>query len=127
MAQNKQFAMVAPNRRKITERTNMIRSRLFSTFVVATALAATLIIAGCHGNNPNGVYTDSTGRATLEFKDGKAYMNLGGLAIDGTPYDVKDDKITIHYPSDGMLAVYSNMTVNSDGTLQSGMGIWKKK
>jgi hypothetical protein len=55
-------------------------------------------------------------------------MNLGGMAdTDGTPYDVNADKITIHYPSDGMMAAYSNMTINSDGSLQSGMGTFKKK
>jgi hypothetical protein len=65
---------------------------------------------------------------TIEFKDGKAFLNLGGTAdTDGTPYEVNGDKITIHYPSDGMLAGFSNLTVNSDGTLQGGMGILKKK
>ena len=37
-----------------------------------------LFAAGCHSNTPSGVYTDSTGRLTIEFKDGKAYLNLGG-------------------------------------------------
>ena len=106
----------------------MTRNRLFTAFVAATALAVALVVAGCHSNSPRGVYTDSTGRITVEFKDGKAYMNLGGMAdTDGTPYDVSADKITIHYPSDGMMAAYSNMTINSDGSLQSGMGTFKKK
>jgi hypothetical protein len=106
----------------------MVRSRYFLTLVAATALAMTFIVAGCHGSGPSGVYTDGTGRITVEFKDGKAYMNLGGMAdTDGTPYDVNGDKITIHYPSDGMMAAYSNMTINSDGSLQGGMGTFKKK
>jgi hypothetical protein len=107
----------------------MIKSRFFISFVSATALAVTLIVAGCHSNSgPDGVYTDSTGRLTLEFKGGKAYLDLGGTAdTDGTPYDVNGDKITIHYPSDGMLAQFSTLTMNSDGTLQGGMGILKKK
>ena len=40
---------------------------------------------------------------------------------------VSADKITIPYPSDGMVAAYSNMTTNSDGSPQSGMGTFKKK
>ena len=106
----------------------MVRSRLFTAFFAATALAVALVVTGCHGSGPSGVYTDGTGRITVEFKEGKAYMNLGGMAnADGTPYDVNADKITIHYPSDGMMAAYSNMTINSDGSLQSGMGTFKKK
>ena len=106
----------------------MVRSRLFLTFMAETALAMTLIVTGCHGSGPSGVYTDGTGRITVEFKDGKAYMNLGGMTdTDGTPYDVNGDKITIHYASDGMMAAYSNMTINSDGSLQGGMGTFKRK
>ena len=65
----------------------MVKSRFFISLVSATALALTLIVAGCHSNNPDGgVYTDTTGRLTLEFKDGKAYLNMGGLADpDGYP------------------------------------------
>jgi hypothetical protein len=40
----------------------------------------------------------------------------------GTPYDVNGDKITVYYPSDGMMAQYSNRTINSDGSLQGDMG-----
>ena len=106
----------------------MVKSRFSSTLVAVAFLAVTLIATGCHGNSPSGVYTDSTGRITLEFKDGKAYMNLGGMAdTNGTPYDVNGNKITIHYPSDGMMGAYSSMTINSDGSLQSDMGIFKKK
>ena len=75
----------------------MVKSRFFITLVTATALAAAVIVAGCHSNTPDGVYTDSTGRLTLEFKGGKAYLNMGGMAdTDGTPYDVSGNKITIH-------------------------------
>jgi hypothetical protein len=108
----------------------MAKSRSFISLISATALAVALFVAGCHSsNNPDGnVYTDTSGRFTLEFKGGKAYMNLGGMAdTDGTPYDVNGDKITIHFPSDGMMAQFSNLTVNSDGTLQGAMGILKKK
>jgi hypothetical protein len=40
----------------------------------------------------------------------------------GTPYDVNGDKITVYYPSDGMMAQYSNRTINSDDSLQGDMG-----
>ncbi|MGH7840760.1 MAG: hypothetical protein ACREQT_04495 [Candidatus Binataceae bacterium] len=96
--------------------------------MATTALTVTLMLAGCRGSGPDGIYSDNTGRVTLEFRSGKAYMNLGGAAdTDGTPFDVNGDKITIHYPSDGMMAQFSNLTINSDGSLQSGMGILKKK
>ncbi len=107
---------------------NMVKSPFLVKLTIAAAFAATLFVAGCHSSSPSGVYTDTTGRLTLEFKDGKAFLNMGGMADpDGTPYDVKDDKITIHYPSDGMLASMSTLTINSDGTLQGAMGILKKK
>ena len=106
----------------------MIRNRRFRTLFAVTALAAALVVVGCHGNTPSGVYTDTTGRIILEFKGGKAYLNMGGMAdTDGTPYDVKGDKITIHYPSDGVLGSVSALTINSDGSLQGPMGTLKKK
>jgi hypothetical protein len=40
---------------------------------------------------------------------------------------VKGDKITIHYPSDGVLGSVSTLTINSDGSLQGPMGTLKKK
>ena len=71
---------------------------------------------------------DTSGHLSLEFRGGKAYLNMGGMADpDGTPYDVNGDKITIHYPLDGMLAQFSVLTINSDGTLQGAMGILRKK
>jgi hypothetical protein len=106
----------------------MVKSRRLVTFITMAALVAALSAVGCHSNTPSGVYTDTTGRITLEFKDGKAFLNLGGMADpDGTPYDVNGDKITIHYPSDGMMGTMSTLTINSDGTLQGPMGILKKK
>ena len=106
----------------------MLKHGFIATFVTTAVLAVVLIVTGCHGNTPDGVYTDSTGRLTLEFKGGKAYLNLGGVAdTDGTPYDVNGDKITIHYPADSMMAINWTLTINSDGSLQGGMGILKKK
>ena len=106
----------------------MVRNRVLRAFVAAAVLTVALVAAGCHSNTPSGVYTDTTGRLTIEFKDGKAYLNLGGTAdTDGTSYDVNGDKITIHYPSDGMLAQFQSLTINSDGSLQGGMGTLTKK
>ena len=106
----------------------MVKPRLLVTFVAMAAFAATLFVLGCHSSAPSGTYVDTTGRLTLEFKDGKAFLNMGGIAdTDGTPYDVSGDKITIHYPSDGMMATLSVLTINSDGTLQGPMGTLKKK
>jgi hypothetical protein len=106
----------------------MVKDCGYRALVAAAILMVALFAAGCHSNTPSGVYTDSTGRLTIEFKDGKAYLNLGGTAdTDGTPYDVNGDKITIHYPSDGMLAQFQSLTINSDGSLQGGMGTLTKK
>ena len=106
----------------------MIRNWRFRTLFAVTAIAAALVVVGCHGNTPSGAYTDTTGRITLEFKGGKAFLNMGGMAdTDGTPYDVKGDKITIHYPSDGVLGSVSALTISSDGSLQGPMGTLKKK
>lgn len=107
----------------------MVKSWAFVSLIAATALVAAFSVAGCHSNTPNGMYTDSTGRITIEFKDGKAYLNLGGMSDPngGTPYDVNGDKITIHYPPDSMIASMSVFTINSDGSLQGGGGILKKK
>jgi hypothetical protein len=105
----------------------MVKSR-FLNLLAVTALLATIAIAGCHSHSVEGTYSDATGRISLELKGGKAYLNLGGAADpNGTPYDVNGDKISIHYPSDGMLAAYSTMTLDSDGNLQSGFGTLKKK
>ena len=106
----------------------MVKSRRFITLVTASVLAVALVMAGCHGNRPDGVYTDTTGHLSLEFRGGKAYLNMGGMADpDGTPYDVNGDKITNHYPPDSMITQFSVFTINSDGTLQGAMGILKKK
>ncbi|HEY6419453.1 MAG TPA: hypothetical protein VIX59_10645 [Candidatus Binataceae bacterium] len=106
----------------------MVKSRLFVTLIATAALTATLVVAGCHGGGPSGAYTDTTGRMTMEFKDGKVFLNMGGMADpEGTPYDVNGDKITIHYAPDSILGQFSVLTINSDGTLQGPMGILKKK
>ena len=106
----------------------MVKSPRFITLITVAAFIATLSVVGCHSKTPSGVYVDTTGRLTLEFRDGKAFLNMGGVADpDGTPYDVNGDKITIHYPSDGMLGTLSTLTINSDGTLQGPTGILKKK
>jgi hypothetical protein len=104
----------------------MFKSR-FLNLLAATAVLAAIIVAGC-SHSVEGTYTDSTGRISLELKGGKAYLNLGGVADpDGTPYEVNGDKLLIHYPSDGMLAAYSTMTISGDGSLQGGFGTLKKK
>jgi hypothetical protein len=102
----------------------MVKSRFFVTLISATALAATLIVAGCHHNaSPDGVYSDSTGQMNLEFKDGKAHMNVGSMAdTAGSPYDVSGEKITIHTPAGDV-----QITMNSDGSLQTPTGVLTKK
>jgi hypothetical protein len=106
----------------------MVKSRLLVTTVPVIALTVALTLAGCRGGGPSGMYSDTTGRISIEFKNGKAYLNLGGAAdTDGTAYDVKDGKINIHYPGDSILGAYSTMTINNDGSLQSPMGTLTKK
>jgi hypothetical protein len=107
----------------------MAKAGFLTTLLTAAALTTLLIVAaGCRSNAVSGVYANSTGNITIEFRDHKAFLNMGGISDpDGTPYDVHGNKITVHWPKGGMLGGDTDLTINSDGTLQGPMGILHKK
>jgi hypothetical protein len=85
-----------------------------------------LTVSACGGgaSKLDGLYVNSNGQNTVEFKDGKAFVTMVGMASDAIPYDVKGDTITVHA---GGMAGDLVLTRSSDGTLQGPFGIMRKK
>jgi hypothetical protein len=95
----------------------------FRTYVAILLLALTLTAAACSADGKlDGVYVN--GQNSVEFRDGKAFLTMVGLASDAIPYDVKGNTITVHA---GGVAGDLVLTRNSDGTLQGPFGIMRKK
>jgi hypothetical protein len=92
--------------------------------VAALFLSASLALSACGASKLDGLYANSNGQSTVEFRDGKAFVTIVGGGSDATPYDVKGDTITIHV---GGMAGDLVLTRNSDGTLQGPFGIMRKK
>lgn len=84
---------------------------LFLVFVLAGAGLA----IGC-GSSPEGKYRDPSGSINAEFKDGKAYVALGGYAVDGT-YKIEGDKIIARGDFGMMLPSPLVFTINKDGSI----------
>lgn len=104
-----------------------VQASLFRTCLAVLFLSANLAaVSSCGAESKlDGLYVNSTGQNTVEFKDGKAFINIGGgLASDATPYEVKGNTITVHA---GGIAGDLVLTRNSDGTLQGPFGIMRKK
>ena len=97
---------------------------LFRTYVAVLLLALTLTAPACSAdaNKLEGLYVN--GQNSVEFRDGKAFVTMVGLASDAIPYDVKGNTITVHA---GGIAGDLVLTRNSDGTLQGPFGIMRKK
>ncbi len=88
-------------------------------------LALGLGVCACGGaSRLDGMYVNSTGLNTVEFRDGKAFITLGGVASDAIPYEVKGDTITVRA---GGMAGDLVLTRNGDGTLQGPFGNMRKK
>lgn len=95
------------------------------TRVVGLVLTVTLAVSACSsGSRLDGVYVNSTGQNTVEFREGKAFITILGGGSDAIPYDVKGDTITVRV---GGMAGDLVLTRNSDGTLQGPFGIMRKK
>lgn len=91
----------------------------------ALLLCALVALPGCgRSDSLDGLYANSTGQLTVEFKEDKAYVTLGPTASDPLPYEVKGNTITIH--AGGMMDDLV-LTKSSDGTLQGPFGIMRKK
>ena len=97
------------------------RSRLITGAVLAFVLA----LGGCgsSGSSLNGTYHQAGGAGivTLEFKSGKVTMTMMGQSKQGT-YEVKGDQVILHLPGEGD----TQLKLNGDGTLDSGLGTFKK-
>ena len=89
-------------------------SAMRTSFLVFVLAAAGLAM-GC-GSSPEGKYRDPSGTINAEFKDGKAYVALGGYAVDGT-YKIEGDKIVARGDFGMMLPSPLVFTINKDGSI----------
>lgn len=98
----------------------------FRTFFAVLLLSMSLAVSACGaaGGRLDGLYVNSNGQNTVEFRDGKAFITMVGMASDAIPYEVKGTTITVHA---GGMAGDLVLTRNSDGTLQGPFGIMRKK
>ena len=98
----------------------------FKPCLAVLLLSVSLAVCACGstGGKPDGLYVNSIGQTSVEFRDGKAFVTMGGMASDAIPYDVKGNTITVHA---GGMAGDLVLTRNSDGTLQGPFGIMRKK
>lgn len=104
-----------------------LRAPHFRMFVAALLLIANFAVSACGATASSkleGLYANSNGQSTVEFRDGKAFVTMVGMATDGIGYEVKGETITIHA---GGMAGDLVLTRNSDGTLQGPFGIMRKK
>jgi hypothetical protein len=78
-------------------------------------LAGAALLVAC-GGGAEGKYRDPSGTINAEFKDGKAYVALGGYAVDGT-YKIEGDKIIARGDFGLMLPSPLIFTINKDGSI----------
>ena len=103
-----------------------VQSFSFRTCVAILLLSANLPVTACGAGSTklDGLYVNSNGQNTVEFRDGKAFVTMVGMASDAIPYEVKGNTITVHA---GGMAGDLVLARNSDGTLQGPFGIMRKK
>ena len=103
-----------------------IANSTFKTCVAILLLSASLTVAACGAgaSKLDGLYVNSNGQNSVEFRDGKAFVTMVGMASDAIPYEVKGNTITVHA---GGMAGDLVLTRNSDGTLEGPLGILRKK
>jgi hypothetical protein len=102
------------------------KASAFTTYVAVLFSSVVLAVSACGAgaSKLDGLYTASNGQNTVEFRDGKAFVTMVGMASEGIPYDVKGNTITVHA---GGIAGDLVLTRNSDGTLEGPFGIMRKK
>lgn len=88
---------------------------------LASALLTTLLLASC-GGGMSGTYVDSSGQPAMTFSSGKAEIDLGAGGIQEMKYSVDGNKIVLHSPEGDLV-----LTRQSDGSLVTPWGTWKKK
>jgi hypothetical protein len=103
-----------------------LQASLFRTLVAVLFMWASLAVSACGAGSTklDGLYVNSNGQNSVEFRDGKAFVTMVGMASDAIPFDVKGNTITVHA---GGVAGDLVLTRNSDGTLQGPFGIMRKK
>jgi hypothetical protein len=89
-----------------------IRNLMFLCVLVGLSLAA----AACGSGGAEGKYRDPSGQINAEFKNGKAYIALGGYAVDGT-YKIEGNKIIARGNFGPMIPNPCVFTINKDGTI----------
>jgi hypothetical protein len=93
--------------------------------LTGAVLAFGLVLAGCgsSASSLNGTYHQAGGGGliTLEFNSGKVTMTMMGQSKHGT-YEIKGDQVVVHMPGEGD----TQLKLNGDGTLDSGLGTFKK-
>lgn len=89
-------------------------SMMRKSFLVFILAGAALAVA-C-GGGAEGKYRDPSGSINAEFKDGKAYVALGGYAVDGT-YKIDGNKIIARGDFGMMLPSPLVFTINKDGSI----------
>jgi hypothetical protein len=101
----------------------MVSSRS-ARLLIGIVLTFGLVIGGCGSSSSlDGTYHQAGGAGvvTLEFKSGKVTMTMMGQSKQGT-YDIKGDQVILHLPGEGD----TQLKMNGDGTLDSGLGTFKK-
>ena len=83
--------------------------------ILTFILAGAALVVAC-GGGAEGKYRDPSGTINAEFKDGKAYVALGGYAVDGT-YKIEGDKIIARGDFGLMLPSPLVFTINKDGSI----------
>jgi len=78
-------------------------------------LAVATLAVAC-GGGVEGKYRDPSGTINASFQDGKAYIALGGYAVDGT-YKIQGDKIIATGDFGLMLPNPVVFTINKDGSI----------
>lgn len=72
--------------------------------------------AACGSGSAEGKYRDPSDQINAEFKDGKAYIALGGYAVDGR-YKIESNKIIARGNFGPMIPNPCIFTINKDGTI----------
>jgi hypothetical protein len=90
-----------------------------------SAALALVFLLGCGSasSSLSGVYHQAGGAGiiTLTFKSGKVTMTMMGESKQGT-YEMKGNQVILHIQGEGD----TQLTLNDDGTLDSGLGTFKK-
>ena len=83
--------------------------------ILVSLIATAALLLGC-GGGVEGKYRDPAGMINAEFKGGKAYVAMGGYAVNGT-YTVEGKKIVCRGNFGPMLPNPLIFTINDDGSI----------